>query len=264
MNLQCRKCGSSWGVRDKALKDKKRCPDCETLQNQLGKRAYEALDLGGVSGAKPPVDGLVHRERTWEPHDALYKAVVKGIQEGVKVRVLMSDLGLSYKVFKDIAVHALGEGYQEEMYRRKSEAGHQNLERMNGKSDLEKGFASQIQDLGFTNVQMNVWQHVRVSGRRVPREADIKVPLGDGRKIVVLCDGIAFHGPACIFNAQKKIVDDVETARAYHAAGYSVLRYSEPEIQTGVALGHFQVVTQRLQSCQSVYRTWHPPVEEYH
>jgi len=43
--------------------------------------------------------------------------------------------------------------------------------------------------------ELNVWQSIPINGKKVPREADIKVDLGAGRKLVILCDGEAFHGP---------------------------------------------------------------------
>ena len=87
--------------------------------------------------------------------------------------------------------------------------------------------------------------------------------MSDGRKVVVLCDGEAFHGPKFVFgSAQARIDNDIKTARAYYDTDYSVLRYSESEIKSGWALTHLLGVLSRLSSVHKVYRTWHPCVEE--
>ena len=135
--------------------------------------------------------------------------------------------------------------------------------RMKKGSLLEKALAAALVQAGFQGVQLNVWQAVPLGDRKVPREADIKIPLGDGRKVVVLCDGEAFHGPRFVFgDPQKRIEEDEATARAYFSLGYSVLRYSESEIKRGDAETHLLLAMEKLQRCQRILRLWHPPLEE--
>jgi len=119
--------------------------------------------------------------------------------------------------------------------------------------------------LGERDFQMNQWQSLSVSGHVVPREADIKLMVDGARKLVIVCDGEAFHGPKCIFgNPEDRIRDDVETAQAYFDAGYSILRYSETEILSGAAKDHvFSVLSRLRYGSGSVMRTWHPLVETW-
>lgn len=110
----------------------------------------------------------------------------------------------------------------------------------------------------------NDWQSLEIEGKMVPREADLKIDLGTS-KVVVECDGEAWHGPGRIFgDPDFHIRDDELTARAYLAEGYSVLRYSETEIHSGVAFVHLSSTLERLRSggCR-VLRLWHPSVEEW-
>lgn len=150
------------------------------------------------------------------------------------------------------------------MYLRKAETMRQNVEHARTDSQLEANFVSQLEGLGFDASVRNVWTTLRINGQKVKREADIKVPVGDGRKIVVLCDGEAFHGPKVIRgSATEKIASDRETALAYFELGYSVVRYSETEIHDGAALEHFEDTMQRLKTHVKVYRNWHPAEETF-
>lgn len=128
---------------------------------------------------------------------------------------------------------------------------------------LETLLAAQLVERGVDGIEMNRWQSVPINGCFVPREADIKVTAGPG-KVVVLCDGEAFHGPRSVFVAPAdRIRDDVTTAEAYFSLGYSVIRYSETEIESGFAVEHFERVYESLRSggFTRIYRTWHPCVE---
>jgi len=127
---------------------------------------------------------------------------------------------------------------------------------------LELGMVDQLRAQGVNSLELNVWQSVPIRGQMVPREADIKISIGGGRKVVVLCDGEAFHGPRMIFgNPQDRILADTETAEAYYALGYSVVRYSETEIKSGVAVKHMLDVLKRLDGCRAIYRNWCPSEE---
>jgi hypothetical protein len=214
--------------------------------------------------------------------DALYQAVAAAIDRGdpgVNIRRLFT---LHYKIFKDIAESILGvAGYKEWSDQRKSLIGQRNIQEAHrkyarlspeekaayfqqyrGTCKLERLLADQLEGLGF-RLSLNQWQSIPIHGMMVPREADIKVSVDDVRKIVVMCDGEAFHGPLAVFaDPGVRVQDDVTTADAYFHLGYSVLRYSESEIKTGVAVDHFKKIYERLQSdTVRVYRTWHPKVE---
>jgi len=137
-----------------------------------------------------------------------------------------------------------------------------NIESARTDSQLEHTFASQLEGTGYEIAGRNSWTTLRIGNRKVKREADIKVAVGDGRKIVVLCDGEAFHGPKVIRgDPQARIDGDRETALAFFDLGYSVARYSETEIHDGSALTHFKGLMSRLGSSQRIYRNW-CPVEE--
>lgn len=131
-------------------------------------------------------------------------------------------------------------------------------------SALEAELAIQLKACGVSDFRMNVWQSILVNGSQVPREADLKIALEDGRKVVVLCDGEAFHGPRTIFgDPAKRIAEDQLTLRGYFSEGYSAIRYSESEIQSGLALEHLLTVLDRLRrGAKQVGRNW-CPLEEW-
>lgn len=217
---------------------------------------------------------------TWVAGDELALRVQRLLEEGGAVVPFLRLESLPYKVFKQIGEHLLGvEGYRVWAARKKSLTGQQNIrlahakyermtpdekaayfQRYRGTCRLERELAASLQ--GW-DVSMNQWQALQVADRMVPREADLKIALPRGHKVVVLCDGEAFHGPRSIFDAPQRVSDDVATAEAYFKAGYSVLRYSETEIQQGAAAQHLQGVLNRLCVSGQVYRTWHPLVEQW-
>jgi hypothetical protein len=217
--------------------------------------------------------------------DGLYRSVVDAIERGERVRDTLRRLAITYKVFKAIGEEALGiEGYAAWASARKTLVAKSNgrlaheaywamapedkaafiKRKFGGPHNLELLFAEQLAASGVEDFKMNQWQSVSVDGAMVPREADLKVNIDGTRKIVVLCDGEAFHGPRAIFvEPEERVRDDVATAEAYFQLGYSVLRYSETEIKTGRAIEHFKNIHGRLQSeVVRVYRTWYPEVEK--
>jgi hypothetical protein len=258
----------------------------------MSKRAYEALrferppdprQLMTASKSKAQWDGLESRSVHWDPDDKLYCAVVMAHEKATLVKETLLHLGISYQVYRAICAHKWGEEYQQQIYERKSAVGSKNLsishrwyeqmtpedkavllkKRFGGTCALEAEFESQLRKAGVSELEMNCWQSVPIDGKKVPREADIKVAVGDGRKVVVLCDGEAFHGPKVIHgDPQERIDGDRATALAFFYLGYSVVRYSETEIHDGTALDHFGDVMQRLGSCQKVYRNWSPLEEK--
>lgn len=268
--LRCRKCGELFTIRDKSLKDRKRCPCCEGLRVSMSKRAYEALkfdkpddprQLMTAQNSKAQWDGLDTRSVSWVPGDEIYKAVVGLIESGCRVNDIRERLGISYKVLRAVGEHAFPD-FHERMLERKVETMLDNIELARTDSQLEQVFTARLEQNGYEIAARNSWATLRISNRKVKREADIKVAVGDGRKVVVLCDGEAFHGPKAIYgDPQTRIDGDRETALAFFDLGYSVVRYSETEIHDGTALEHFKGLMDRLQSCNKVYRNW-CPVEE--
>ena len=256
--LRCRKCGQPWEILDKALKDQKRCPSCTAVHAEVGKKAYEKL----TTNHEPKTD--LSRTLQWVPGDDLYREVADIIRQQRTFSEASRCLSVSYKVFKDIGEHLLGvDGYRAWAHGKKVSTARMNVVKAAQAHELEEGFASQLRSSGVTEFDMNKWQTLSIDGDRVIREADLKVCLSDGRKVVVLCDGEAFHGPRFVFGpAQARIDNDIKTARAYYDLGYSVLRYSESEIKSGWALTHLLGALNRLTLVHKVYRTWHPRVEE--
>ena len=256
--LRCRKCGQSWEIFDKALKDQKRCPGCTSIHTEVGKKMYERLPTNHELRTERP------RTLQWAVGDDLYQTVAQAIERGRGVQDIRCEQGLSYKVFKAICESILGvAGYRVWVRGRKVNTMHANVMQAGKAHELEKELASQLLASGVIEFDMNRWQTLSIDGGRVVREADLKIHLPDGRKVVVLCDGEAFHGPKFVFgSAQERIDNDIKTARAYYNIGYSVLRYSESEIRSGWALPHLLDALSRLSSVRKVYRTWYPCVEE--
>lgn len=241
----------------------------------MGKRAYERLaTTRGGERLKAP------SKVTWAEGDDLFLRVQQALLEGAAVTGFLRREALPYKVFKQIGERVLGvDGYRVWAERKKSLTGQQNIrlahakyermtpeekaayfQRYRGTCRLERELAGQL--IGW-DVKLNQWQALLVAGRVVPREADIKVALPRGHKLVVLCDGVAFHGPKSIFDPDRRVADDVATADAYFEAGYSVIRYSEVEIQQGWAQVHALAALARLSTSGRVYRTWYPLVERW-
>ena len=286
--LCCIKCGGLWEITDKKQKDKKRCPSCQKIRDAIGKRQYEKYHPNKKPdprpyrpkcGSKAQYDGLNSRELVWKPDDTLCLAVAEGLKEGLKVNQILRKIGLSFNVFKEIAEYLLGkEEYKAWAYERirkrtvaMAEKAHEKYRNMSPEektaffskfkrgSKLEKVLATQLQAEGLSDFAMNVWQSVPVKGKMSPREADIKLSVGDGRKLIILCDGVAFHGPGTIYgDPSKRIQEDTNTAEAYFQQGYSVIRVSELEVKTGQALILVRSVLDSLKTCRQVYRNWCP------
>jgi len=269
--LRCRKCGELFEITDKKEKDRKRCPRCEGLRQSMSKKEYEKLSFDkpldprrhdANRGSKAGWDGLQDRSTSWERGDSLYKAVVTALEEGERVNDAKTRLGISYKVFRAIGEDAFGkEGYRNKMHSRKAENARRVVEEAQQSNALEDGFADQIRELGWP-VWQTVWYTLKIDGQKVKREADIKCRFPNGKKAILLCDGVVFHGPGCLYVDSKKIEEDRQTALAFFELGYTVLRYSETEIHDGTALQHLQQTMERLSSCEKVYRNWAPEEEK--
>ena len=287
--LCCRNCKTTWESTDKNSKDAKLCTSCLELKMLIGKRQYEKRKPSEVPdprqklrGRKANWDGTPAREFLWCKGDPFYTAVHTACLAGEKVGETLSRLGVPYKTYKAVLQDALGVGgYERVASSRKTvrspiniRGAHKKWQRMTpeekaaelkrrfGKgSALEASFRHQIEGLGL-DTSLNVWQSLHIEGAWRPREADLKISLEDGRKIVILCDGEAFHGPRYIYaNPEGRVADDVATAEGYYALGYTTLRYSESEIHNGPAFQHFISVLQRLKESRKILRLWHPPLE---
>ena len=262
--LRCRKCGDLFEITDKRLKDSKRCPRCEHLRQTLSKRKYEALCFdktpdhrlvngnGGSKaswpvGYKPVIDPLEHLQ-----------AMTDIIANGGGVRKLM-DIGFDHNKARKIAVQVLGGdvAYNQWVLDRKIQTIHKNREQARKGSRLEEEFVGQMRGRGIEPCGRNVWMTLTIAAKKVHREADIKVRLKSGRKAIVLCDGVVFHGPNCIYaNPDEKMADDIATAEAMFHMGYTVLRYSEVEIKNGAAIEHLDgIVNSGEHICRHWFRT---------
>lgn len=287
--LRCRKCGVVWVITNPSDKCG-RCPKCQETYERLGKRSYETWHPNKVqdvrnSCTKVLWKGLSTAQVCWEPGDSLYCSVVEALSKGVNYKSIMLDLVLSYQVVKSIGQCAFGvAGYQDLVAARKSLVGTRNLkishsnykslspqakalllkERFSHGSSLERELVRQLKGFGIHRFKTNQWQSVLINDVYVPREADLKITLSGGRKLVVLCDGEAFHGPAAFFRGNPKdvIENDRQTALAFFYLGYSSVRYSETEIRTGFAITHLKDLLDRSAEFQKVYRNW-CPLEEF-
>jgi hypothetical protein len=216
----------------------------------------------------------------WSPGDALYEQVVLAMQQGDRVNDITRKLSISYNVFRAIGKQALGEeGYASWARARKVQAiavngkiAHAAYAKMSpedkaarfkrlfgGTCALEASLAAQIREVSSCPMEMNVWTTLPVNGVLVPREIDILLTLPSGNKAAILCDGEAFHGPKSIFDPVARVQNDVATAEAFFAKGYTVLRYAESEIKQGEALRHLLGV---LHETGRLCRLWYPPREE--
>jgi len=270
--LRCRKCGDLFEIRDKGRKDCKRCPRCETLSQTLSRRQYEALTfdkspdprrMNKDAGSRTRWAPGYNPEITWVPEGELYNQVVVAIAQGRGYVAISVECGIPERVVREIATHALGvNGCAEWLQNLKVGTMHANREKARKGSGLEQEFENQLQGIGVFPCSRNDWITLEVAGQKVRREADLKVEVGGGRKIVVLCDGVAFHGPGCLYgDPEEKIAEDRDTALAFYGVGYSVVRYSGDEIRNGEAIAHFQKTLSRLTAHKKVYRNWCPAEE---
>lgn len=272
--LRCRKCGELWGITDRAERDKKRCPRCEDLRRSMSGRQYEKLvfekppdprQVMTASGSKAQWDGLSTRHFTWTPEDRTYQQVVQAVESGEHINPVRARLGISYKVFRAIAEHAFGtKRFSLLMRQRKVDAARRAVMQAQTSSGLEEQFSQSLTLAGIPVVARNAWVTLLVAGKKTHREADIKVALSGSRKLVVLCDGEAFHGPKALYvEPSVRIADDMATAEGFFSLGYSVIRYSESEIVRGEALGHLQSSLPALNQGSSLLRLWHPLEERW-
>lgn len=276
--LTCRKCGAEFEVTSKSNSNRKRCSKCTRLRGNLGKKLYEKTQVSQVKRVTK------HDSFHWVRGDSNYTKVVQAIDSGVSVNRILREFGITYRTFLVMAHDFLGEqeylgrvqakrlfsvkkaytvAHEKYLALTPEERAQRIRDRCGKSSKLEVTLVNQLVHNGYTNFVRNDWQSVPIKNTFVPREADLKISLEDGRKVVVMCDGEAFHGPRAIFGDPKdRIASDIETARGYHSLGYSVLRYSESEINSGVAIGHLVRMLNLLRSYKQVLRSWFPPMEQ--
>jgi len=256
--LRCRKCGDLFEITDKRLKDSKRCPRCERLRQTMSKRKYEALRFDKTPdprthskcgnskarwpvGYKPKIDPVEHLQ-----------SAADIIASGGGVRDLMAT-GLDYTAARELVVQVVGseDKYKRRVRKRRVRTARKNREKARLGSGLERLFVEQMRDCGVEPCGRNEWMTVTVGGKKVRREADIKVVMGSS-KAIVLCDGVAFHGPGAVHgDPAVKMADDEATALAMYDMGYTVLRYSGDEIKSGFAIAHLlQVLDKGTQVCR--------------
>lgn len=275
VQVQCRKCGVVWVSTQKQEGNKKRCLKCQLLRETLSKRAYEALPT-----AKDRDAAKRRFNHPLKLQDDLQSKIGAAIEKGEPVQSILRQNAIPYKTFREIGERILGvEGYQNWASHKKSITGQRNIRSAHSKyaklspedkalffqryrkaSPLEKKLSEVLVGWDF---RLNEWQSLPVLGRMVPREADIKISVGPEHKLVILCDGEAFHGPRAMFNPEERTRDDVVTAEAYFAAGYSVVRYSESEINQGWAADHLQRVLKRAVLGERIFRLWHLKLERW-
>ncbi len=263
------------------------CAKCRDLKDTISSRTYEAI-RPGPEEPRCLWDTLTVQRDVWEPHETLKEEVARTLAGDEKIRDAMTRLGITFELFRACAVYLVGqEGYEkwaaERVWHRTSRMGKAHADKYRAmspdekaavlqrrfprvRSKIEVAMSDALTELGEVGFHINQWQALNVLGKVQPREADLKLTVDDSRKLVILCDGEAFHGPNGIFgNPKDRIRDDVETARAYFDAGYSIARYSETEILSGAAKAHVSETLVRLRSTPNsrLLRTWYPPVETW-
>lgn len=270
--LRCRKCGGLFEITEKKKKDCKRCPNCEILRKTMSKRKYEALKVekqqdtriaNGATGSKASWPVGYAPMVTWAIGCPLYLKIQQDIESGLGVRDIMQAHGLNFKVVNPICIAILGaDNHAAWIQSTRAKTIHKNREQARMDSRLEHVFIDQIQQCGLVIVARNSWSTLNINGQELHREVDIKLAVGDGRKVLIFCDGEVFHGPKCLYaNPNEKIASDRETAIAFFNLGYSAVRYSESEIHNGKALQHLIKMWNQLKNCSRVYRSWCPNEE---
>ena len=263
------------------------CQRCRELRSSIPRLDYIKLSAELRKGREtdpPSWKSLVLWQDVWTPCEALVEGVLRAMHGPEKVRDAMVRLGITYDLFRDVGVYAVGKDEYENWAsvrkrERSSRVGLKAAETYRALSPedrcrvLKRRFPRtrsriEVAVAGFLSracqsFVTNDWQALRIDGKWTPREADIKIDCGRS-KIVVECDGEAWHGPKCIFGDwERNVEEDVKTSEAYFAAGYSIIRYSETEIKSGVAFAHLANAIARVREGERVFRSWYPPIERW-
>ena len=252
----CVKCGDLFEVTDKKDKRKRRCDRCIDLQRRLSKRDYEALVFNRPKHMPRAKKTTYRLPKTycsstkWKEGGTLYLQVEKALSEGLLLKDIVHG-GVPLPVAQEITRFILGDGWEGWRSETRRKTMVQSMVKARLGSGLERLFVEQMRDCGVEPCGLNVWMTLPVNGKKVHREADIKIAMGSG-KAIVLCDGMVFHGPGTIHgDPAVKMADDEATALAMYDMGYTVLRYSGDEIKSGFAIGHLlQVLVKDTQVCR--------------
>ncbi len=268
-HLRCRNCGEIFIVLNKLEKDRKNCDGCLELKKVGNWSLFEEKRLT----KKPEVrinNKCQNSLASWTPgyspapvtEGEEYTQVVEGFKAGIGPATLWKTTGVPL----DQVYRILRENFDEQVIAEKildikKRTIRENREKARVGSGLEETFAKQLISSGFEICDRNWWISLKINGEWASREADIKVAYGD-TKIIILCDGEAFHGPHQVFgDVDESIRRDRDTMLAFFDTGYSVVRYSESEINNNEAIEHFKNWVVRLKTEGRSYRNWCPPEE---
>jgi len=124
-------------------------------------------------------------------------------------------------------------------------------------NNLEYLLTNQIKDK-FKNViiEHNIWRSVKENQKVKHIEIDISAKINNF-KILIFCDGEAFHGKNSYFNGNT-IKSDEFKSKAINKLYPYVLRYSESEIKNKFAIKDFCNIVNNIKTTKinNYYRTW--------
>lgn len=267
-NLYCKCCGDIFEISDKSEKDRKQCDVCVSLRNSDDKEALEIRRRNKKTDTRyhdknqnskaSMTPGYFPRE--WSKPEQ-FSAVIDGFRSGLGPASLWKKTGVPLSRVYDMLYAEFGaENVKKEIAQIKKTVVARNREKARLGSGLEELFFSQLVSNGFHVSGRNCWSTISVSGEKAHREIDLKVSYASS-KILIFCDGEAYHGPKAVYSDRRE--DDRETARAFHALGYSVVRYSESEIHSSAAIKHFKTWVEKIGADSPGFRIWDPQEEFY-
>ena len=122
---------------------------------------------------------------------------------------------------------------------------------------LEIYLNEQIMKYLLVETKQNHWHKIKIDGTLCAREIDISFLINDDISVLVLCDGMSFHGEENVFG-ENTLTSDYCTAQAFLELGYSVFRYSEDEIKSNFAIWHLVSTIDhlRLNGTKKMMRCW--------
>lgn len=132
-------------------------------------------------------------------------------------------------------------------------------------SSLEKKVGEQIKkNFPDAEIRYNVWKSIKdeINNCYVHLESDIIINFGELR-IIVLCDGEAFHGEDCYFNGDTRKIDEWKS-RILHKKNPFIFRYSETEIKKNEAIDHLIKILRDIKDKKIIryYKNWMLNIEE--
>jgi hypothetical protein len=115
-------------------------------------------------------------------------------------------------------------------------------------------------------LRYNVWKALKDDKESfIHLESDVVLNLDKDVRIVILCDGMAFHGEYRYFNRTTSTVEEDERrSRILHQYNPYVVRYSEKEIKNDFAQNHIKILISKVKNefLGSYYRNWMLNIEE--